>query len=480
MPKYVPPDAAKENADALIQWAKANGVEEVDIRFTDIRGMTQHFSLPIEGISHALFEEGFGFDGSSVRGFQSIDQSDLILLADLSTAVIDPFFRRKTLAVTCDVYDPIEREPYARDPRGVAKRAEAYLKTTGIADTAYFGPEAEFFIFSNVRYETTENRSFYEVDSHEGFWNTASAEPKLSYLNRIKEGYFPLPPLDKTQDVRADMVRMLIESGIDVEVHHHEVGGGGQAEIDMRYDSLLRMADKLQLYKYIIKNVAVANDLIATFMPKPLFEDNGSGMHVHQSLWKGDEPLFFGDGYANLSQTALWYIGGILKHAPSLLAFCAPTTNSYRRLVPGYEAPVNLVYSNRNRSAAIRIPITGTNPKAKRIEFRAPDASGNPYLAFAVQLMAGIDGILNKIEPHEPVDKDLYELPPEEAKNIPQVPGSLEEALVALENDHEFLLQGGVFTKDLIETWIDYKREKEILPAAQRPHPFEYELYFSV
>ncbi len=476
MPEFVPPDAAKESADALIQWAKANGVEEVDIRFTDIRGMMQHFSLPIQGISHALFEEGFGFDGSSVRGFQSIDQSDLILLADLSTAIIDPFFRRKTLAVVCDVYDPIEREPYARDPRGVAKRAEAYLKTTGIADTAYFGPEAEFFIFSNVRYETTENRSFYEVDSHEGFWNTASAEPKLSYLNRIKEGYFPLPPLDKTQDVRAEMVRMLIESGIDIEVHHHEVGGGGQAEIDMRYDSLLRMADKLLLYKYIVKNVAVQHDLIATFMPKPLFEDNGSGMHVHQSLWKDDEPLFFGDGYAHLSQTALWYIGGILKHAPSLLAFCAPTTNSYRRLVPGYEAPVNLVYSNRNRSAAVRIPVYNNNPNSKRIEARFPDPSANPYYALPALMMAGLDGIRNQIDPGPATDRDLYE----DDNGAPLVPGNLGAVLDALEADHDYLLEGGVFTKDIIETYVAYKRENEADAVAMRPHPYEFRLYIDI
>lgn len=476
MPEFVPPDAAKESADALIQWAKANGVEEVDIRFTDIRGMMQHFSLPIQGISHALFEEGFGFDGSSVRGFQSIDQSDLILLADLSTAVIDPFFRRKTLAVVCDVYDPIEREPYARDPRGVAKRAEAYLKTSGIADTAYFGPEAEFFIFSNVRYETTENRSFYEVDSHEGFWNTASAEPKLSYLNRIKEGYFPLPPLDKTQDVRAEMVRVLIESGIDIEVHHHEVGGGGQAEIDMRYDSLLSMADKVLLYKYIVKNVAVANDLIATFMPKPLFEDNGSGMHVHQSLWKDGKPLFFGDGYANLSQMALWYIGGILKHAPSLLAFCAPTTNSYRRLVPGYEAPVNLVYSNRNRSAAIRIPVYNNNPNSKRIEARFPDPSANPYYALPALMMAGLDGIRNQIDPGPPTDRDLYE----DDNGAPLVPGNLGAVLDALAADHEYLLEGGVFTEDIIETYIAYKRENEADAVAMRPHPYEFRLYIDI
>jgi glutamine synthetase len=476
MTTLVPPAEAKESPEALLKWASENGVEELDIRFTDIRGMVQHFSLPIQGADHALFEDGFGFDGSSVRGFQSIDQSDLILFADLSTAVIDPFYAKKTLAFFCDVYDPIERQPYSRDPRGVAKRAEAYLKTTGIADTAYFGPEAEFFLFSNVRYEVTEYKSYYEVDSHEGFWNTASAEPKLSYLNRIKEGYFPLPPLDKTQDVRAQMVETLMASGIDVEVHHHEVGGGGQAEIDLRYQSLLKMADTMLLYKYIVKNVAVRNDLIATFMPKPLFEENGSGMHVHQSLWKDGTNLFFGDGYALLSQEALWYIGGILKHAPALLAFCAPTTNSYRRLVPGYEAPVNLVYSNRNRSAAIRIPVYSKSPKSKRIETRFPDPACNPYYALPALMMAGLDGIRNQIDPGEPADYDLYE----HSDGAPTVPGNLGAVLDALQEDHEFLLEGGVFTPDTIETYITYKRENEAEPVAMRPHPYEFRLYIDI
>lgn len=473
MHDYVPPDDAKKSPEALLTWARDNAIQEVDIRFTDIRGMVQHFSLPMSGVDLSLFEEGFGFDGSSVRGFQSIDQSDLILMADLSTAVIDPFFKAKTLAITCDVYDPINREPYARDPRGVAKRAEAYLKSTGIADVSYFGPEAEFFIFSNVRYQVAEHISYYEVDSHEGFWNTASAEPKMAYLNRIKEGYFPLPPLDKTHDVRAQMVDEMVKSGIEVEVHHHEVGGGGQAEIDMKYDSLLRMADKLLLYKYIVKNVAVRNDLIATFMPKPLFEDNGSGMHVHQSLWKGGKPLFFGDGYANLSQMALHYIGGILKHAHAVLAFAAPTTNSYRRLVPGYEAPVNLVYSNRNRSAAIRIPVYSNNPKSKRIETRFPDPTANPYYVLPALLLAGLDGIINKIEPGEPSDYDLYE----HGGDTPTVPGSLHRALDALEADHDFLLAGGVFTKDIIETYITFKRRNEADAVAMRPHPYEFQLY---
>lgn len=474
MAEFIPPDSAKASPDALLKWAAEAGIEELDLRFTDIRGIVQHFSMPISGVDTGTFEDGFGFDGSSVRGFQSIDQSDLILFADLATAVIDPFFKRKTLAVICDVYDPIERMPYGRDPRGVAKRAEAYLATTGIADTAYFGPEAEFFIFSNVRYEVTENKSYYEVDSHEGFWNTASAEPRLSYLNRVKEGYFPLPPLDKTQDLRADMVKTMVECGIKIEVHHHEVGGGGQAEIDMRFDSLVRMADKLLLYKYIVKNVAIMNNLIATFMPKPLFEDNGSGMHTHQSLWKDGQPLFFGSNYANLSDMALWYIGGILKHAHALLAFCAPTTNSYRRLVPGYEAPVNLVYSNRNRSAAIRIPVYSNSPKAKRIEFRAPDPTANPYYAFPAMLMAGLDGIKNQIDPGEPHDMDLYEAEVETFT----VPGSLNGALDALCEDYEFLLEGGVFTKDIIETYVEYKRKNEADQVSMRPHPHEFNLYF--
>jgi glutamine synthetase len=438
--------------------------------------MVQHFSIPIGGADDSLFAEGFGFDGSSVRGFQSIDQSDLILMADLETAVIDPFFAKKTLAFLCDVYDPINREPYARDPRGVAKRAEAYLKASGIADTVYFGPELEFFIFSNVRYDTNEHMSFYEVDSHEGFWNTASPEPKLSYLNRIKEGYFPLPPLDKTQDVRADMVDTLLKCGVDVEVHHHEVGGGGQAEIDLRYKSLLKMADTMKLYKYVVKNVAARHGLLATFMPKPLFEENGSGMHVHQSLWKDGKPLFFGDGYASLSQIALWYMGGILKHAPALLAFCAPTTNSYRRLVPGYEAPVNLVYSNRNRSAAIRIPVYNNNPKSKRIETRFPDPASNGYYALPALLMAGLDGIKNQINPGDPVDVDLYETDIE----TPVVPGSLHAVLDALEADHAFLTEGGVFTEDIISTYIGYKRENEADQVSMRPHPYEFRLYFDI
>jgi glutamine synthetase len=472
MSDYIVPDSAKASPSALLDWAKGSGVQELDVRFVDIRGMVQHFSMPLVNVDEGMFEDGFGFDGSSIRGFQTIDKSDLLLFADLSTAMIDPFYKAPTLAVTCDVFD-VDQQPYGRDPRGITKRAEEYLKTTGIADVAYFGPEAEFFIFSNVRYTNGPNISYYEIDSHEAFWNTGSADPDMVYLNRLKEGYFPLPPLDKTQDIRAEMVALMQSVGITVEVHHHEVAGAGQAEIDMKFDSLLKMADKLLLYKYIVKNVAARAGLLATFMPKPLFGDNGSGMHCHQSLWKDGKPLFYGENYAHLSDMALYYIGGILKHAPAILAFAAPTTNSYRRLVPGYEAPVNLVYSNRNRSAAIRIPAYSNNPKAKRIEFRAPDPTANPYYALPAMLMAGLDGIKNQIHPGEPADYDLYE----HGGNTPTVPGSLHDALKALEADHDFLLEGGVFTEDLIATYIDYKKVNEADVVSMRPHPYEFNLY---
>ncbi|MDX1995764.1 MAG: type I glutamate--ammonia ligase [bacterium] len=475
MPDFVPSDDAKKSPAALLKWASDNNVQELDVRFVDVRGIVQHFSMPISMVDEGSFEDGFGFDGSSVKGFQAINESDLILMADLSTACIDPFFAAKTLTVICDVYDPIERTPYPNDPRGVAKRALDFLQSTGLADTVYFGPEAEFFLFSNVRYTNAPNISYYEVDSHEGFWNTGSADPSLSYLNRVKEGYFPLPPLDKIQDVRAEMVATMMACGIPVEVHHHEVGGAAQAEIDMRFDTMLTMADKLTWYKYIVKNVATRHGLIATFMPKPLFGDNGSGMHCHQSLWKGGQPLFFDEnGYAGLSEMALYYIGGILKHAPAILAFAAPTTNSYRRLVPGYEAPVNLVYSKRNRSAAVRIPMYSKSPKAKRIEFRAPDPAANPYLAFSAMLLAGLDGILNKIHPGEGTDVDLYEA----GIQTPTVPGSLGAALQALADDHEFLLAGGVFSKDYIEGYIDLKQVGEADVVSMRPHPYEFQLYF--
>ncbi len=474
---FLLPDSAKESPAALLEWAKANDVAEVDVRFTDLKGVMHHFTMPLAVADADMFEDGFGFDGSSVRGFQAINESDLILKADLSTAIIDPFFARRTLAFLCDVYDPLTHTPYGRDPRGVAKRAEAYLLETGIADTAFFGPEAEFFIFSNVQYEVGPNVSMYRLDSNEGFWNSGSNDPSMVYLNRIKEGYFPLPPLDKTHDLRAEMVEVMMACGIEVEVHHHEVGGGGQAEIDMKFKPLLAMADQLLMYKHIVKNVAARHGLLATFMPKPLFEDNGSGMHVHQSLWKGGSTLFYGDEYANLSQTALYYIGGILRHAPALLAFTNPTTNSYRRLVPGYEAPVNLVYSNRNRSAAIRIPVYSNSPKAKRIETRFPDPTANPYYAFPALLLAGLDGIQNEIHPGDAVDVDLYTANVE----TPTVPrGGLNAALDALEADHEFLLSGGVFTEDIIRSYIDYKRIEERDPVAMRPHPYEFQLYLDI
>ncbi|MCA9885407.1 MAG: type I glutamate--ammonia ligase [Anaerolineaceae bacterium] len=471
---YTLPDSAKESPAALLSYAKEQGVIELDLRFTDIRGMVQHFSMPLSMVDAGDFEEGFGFDGSSVRGFQTINVSDMILFPDLSTAIIDPFFSAPTVAIKCDVSDPITREPYANDPRGIARRAEEYLKSTGIGDVAYFGPEAEFFLFTNVRYETEANKSYYEVDSHEAFWNTASPDPAMNYLNRIKEGYFPLPPLDKTQDVRSDMVQTMMAAGIDIEVHHHEVGGAGQAEIDMRFDTLLRMADKVLDYKYIVKNVAAKYGLIATFMPKPLFKDNGSGMHVHQSIWKGGKPLFGGDQYAGLSQMALWYIGGVLKHAQALLALTNPTTNSYRRLVPGYEAPVNLVYSARNRSAAIRIPMYSNSPKAKRVETRFPDPTANPYLALPALLMAGLDGIKNQIDPGNPFEMDLYE---SEDVETPTTPPTLGGALQALAADHDFLLEGGVFTKEYLEMYIDYKQTEEADQVAMRPHPYEFNLY---
>ncbi|MEW9527847.1 type I glutamate--ammonia ligase [Microbispora sp. NPDC049125] len=471
------------SADDVLNFIRDEGVQFVDVRFTDLPGTTHHFTFPSENFGPSVFSDGLMFDGSSIRGFQAIHESDMLLLPDPSTAVLDPFRQHKTLNINFFVHDPLTGEAYSRDPRNVARKAEEYLKGTGIADTVYFGPEAEFYIFDDVRFSTGANESFYHIDSIEGAWNTGKAQEggNLGYKPRFKGGYFPVPPMDHFTDLRSEMVRNLIEAGIETEMQHHEVGTAGQAEIDFRFGTLLKTADKLMLYKYIIKSTAIQSGRTVTFMPKPIFGDNGSGMHCHQSLWKDGEPLFYDEvGYAGLSDTARYYIGGLLKHAPSLLAFTNPTVNSYHRLVPGYEAPVNLVYSQRNRSACVRIPITGSNPKAKRIEFRVPDPSCNPYFAFAAQLMAGLDGIRNKIEPPEPVDKDLYELPPEEARNIPQVPGSLTEVLDALEADHEYLLEGGVFTPDLIETWIAYKRENEIDPIRLRPHPHEFELYYDV
>jgi glutamine synthetase len=469
-------------AAEVLELVEAEGVEIIDIRFCDLPGLMQHFSVPAHELTEDAFIDGFGFDGSSIRGFQAIQESDMLLVPDPATAVIDPFRRHRTLNLNCFVRDPVTGESYSRDPRYVALKAEAYLHTTGIADTVYFGPEAEFFIFDDVRYGQDQRSSFYAVDSIEGSWNTDRDEgPNLGYKPRYKEGYFPVPPTDHFQDLRSEMILTMERLGIEIEVQHHEVATGGQAEIDMRFDTLLRMADKLMLYKYVVKNVARHAGYTATFMPKPLYQDNGSGMHCHQSLWRGGEPLFYGEtGYAGLSDIGRWYIGGLLHHAKSILAFAAPTTNSYKRLVPGYEAPVNLVYSQRNRSAACRIPLYSKSPKAKRVEFRCPDPACNPYIAFSAMLMAGLDGIQNRIEPPDPVDKDLYDLPPEELKKVPQVPASLDEALDALEADQDYLKAGGVFTDDLIETWIGYKRLNEIDAVRLRPHPWEFMLYYDI
>jgi glutamine synthetase len=469
------------NADELFKYIKDQGVEFVDVRFCDLPGVMQHFTVPVSSFGPGVFEEGLQFDGSSIRGFQAIHESDMSLMPDPTTAYPDAFRSNKTLVVNFFIHDPLTGEPYSRDPRNIARKAQAYLKSTGIGDTAYFAPEAEFYVFDNVRFATKENEGFYHVDSTAGAWNTGVETENRGYKVRYKGGYFPVPPYDHFADLRAEISRELEAAGLVVERQHHEVGTAGQAEINFRFDELLTTADNLMKYKYIVKNVAWRAGKTATFMPKPIFGDNGSGMHCHQSLWGGGEPLFFDEsGYAGLSDTARYYIGGLLAHAPSLLAFTNPTVNSYHRLVPGFEAPVNLVYSQRNRSACIRIPITGANPKAKRIEFRCPDPSANPYLAFSAMLLAGLDGIRNKIEPHEPVDKDLYELPPDEHADIPTVPATLGAVIDSLESDHEFLLEGGVFTSDLIETWIDYKRTQEIQPVALRPHPHEFELYYDI
>lgn len=467
----------------VLTFIKETDVKFVDIRFTDLPGVQQHFNIPASTVDDDFFNNGQLFDGSSIRGFASIHESDMQLIPDVTTAFVDPFRLERTLVIIFDIYNPRTGEIYAKDPRQVAKKAEKYLTSTGIADTAFFAPEAEFYIFDDVRYEVSEHRSFHSVDSSEGAWNSGREEKGGNLANKtpFKGGYFPVSPVDQHADLRDDICLKLTDVGLILERSHHEVGTAGQGEINYRFDTMVHSADDILKFKYIVKNTAQQWGKTATFMPKPLFGDNGSGMHTHQSLWNGSEPLFYDEnGYGGLSDVARWYIGGLLAHAPAVLAFTNPTVNSYHRLVPGFEAPVNLVYSAGNRSASIRIPITGTNPKAKRIEFRAPDASGNPYLAFAAQLMAGIDGIKNRIEPHEPVDKDLYELPPEEAKDIPQVPASLGEALSALEADHDFLLEGGVFTRELIDTWVDYKREHELKPLALRPHPYEFELYYGV
>ncbi len=461
---------------------KDNGVRIIDVRFTDLLGMWQHFSVPPQALDADAFAEGLGFDGSSIRGFQEIQESDMLVVPDPTTAFLDPFTEVATLVLICNVRDPITGQTYSRDARYIAQKAEAYLKNTGIADVAYFGPEPEFFVFDDIRYGQQTNCGFYYIDSYEGHWNAGTEQnPNLGHKPRPKEGYFPVPPTDSMQDLRSEMVLKMMDMGIGIEAHHHEVATAGQAEIDMRFDSLVNMADKLMIYKYVVKGVARAHDMTATFMPKPLFEDNGSGMHVHQSLWRGDEPLFYGESdYANLSELGRHYIGGLLKHAAALCALVAPTVNSYRRLVPGFEAPINLAYSQRNRSACCRIPVYSTNPRTKRVEFRPPDGSCNGYLAFAAMLMAGLDGIENRIDPGEPLDKNLYDLAPEEAANVESTPGSLEATLDVLEADHDFLLKGDVFTKDVTENYIAYKRENEIDPIRLRPTPYEFHLYYDI
>jgi glutamine synthetase len=463
----------------VIEFAKKNGAAMVDLKFMDFPGMWQHFSVPLHELEEESFEDGFGFDGSSIRGWQPIHASDMLVVPDPNTAVMDPFMQEKTLSLICNIVDPITKERYSRDPRNIAQKAEAYLRYTKIGDTAYFGPEAEFFIFDDIRYSYGPNQSFHQVDSAEGWWNTGRQEdPNLGYKPRYKEGYFPVSPTDSLQDIRTEMVLTLECLGISIEAQHHEVATAGQGEIDMKFAPLVKMGDQLMWFKYVLKNVAKRHRKTVTFMPKPLFEDNGSGMHIHMSIWKGDVPLFAGDRYAGLSQEALWAIGGILKHAPALCAICNPTTNSYKRLVPGFEAPVNLAYSSRNRSACCRIPMYSPSPKAKRIEYRTPDPSCNGYMAFSAILMAALDGIENKLDPGEPLDKDIYALSPEELKDVPSTPGSLAEALRALEADSSFLLKGDVFTQDAIDMWLDYKTRAELNPIRTRPHPYEFALYF--
>ena len=466
----------------VLDLAKKNKVEIVDLKFTDLPGLWQHFSIATTEFNEELFESGIGFDGSSIRGFQSIDESDMLLFPDPASAFLDPFAQLPTLSLICNVKDPITGQSYSRDPRFVAQKAEKYLKSTGIADISYWGPELEFYILDNVRFDQSYNYGYYYIDSEEGFWNSGNAEkPNLGYKPRYKEGYFPVPPMDHLQDIRSEMLRTLEKIGVRMEIHHHEVGTAGQSEMDMRFTTLTRMADQVLMYKYVTKNVARKHGKTVTMMPKPLFMDNGSGMHVHQSLWKNGKNVFYDKkGYALISDLARHYIGGILKHADALCALVAPTTNSYRRLVPGYEAPINLVYSQRNRSACVRIPMYSKSEKAKRLEFRTPDPSCNPYYAFAGMLMAGLDGIEKKTEPPPPLDKDLYDLEPEEAAKIKSVAGSLEQVLDALEQDHDFLLKGGVFTKDVVDTWIEYKRKKELDPVRLRPHPYEFVLYFDI
>ena len=465
--------------EKVMKIIKDHSVKIIDLKFTDLIGQWQHFSVTATEFSGDIFEDGIGFDGSSIRGFQKIHESDMLLFPDPTSAFLDPFTAVPTLSLVCDIADPITHESYSRDPRHIAKKAEAYLRSTGLADVAFFGPEPEFFILDHVRFDQSAQYGYYYLDSDEGAWNSgASGEPNLGHKPRMKEGYFPAPPIYSLQDIRSEMVLTMEAVGIAVEVHHHEVATAGQTEIDMRRDTLVKMADNYLLYKYVTKNVAKKHGKTVTFMPKPIFGDNGSGMHVHQSLWKGGKPLFAGNGYAGLSEMAMYYIGGLLKHAPALCAITNPTTNSYKRLVPGYEAPVNLAYSQRNRSASVRIPMYSSNPKAKRIEFRCPDPTCNPYIGFAALLMAGLDGIINKIDPGKPLDKDIYDMTPEQLRDVPSTPGSLGASLQALQNDHEFLLRGDVFSEDVIDTWVEYKKEKEIAPMALRPHPYEFLLYY--
>lgn len=468
-------------SEDVLKYIKDNKIKFVDMKFMDFPGQWQHFTVPVSQFNAGSFEDGYGFDGSSIRGWKAINESDMLIIPDPSTMFVDAFIEAPTVSLICDVYEPSTKEKYSRCPRNIAQKAVAHLNSTGIADTVYFGPEAEFFVFDDVRFDSQPNGSFYMVDSVEGRWNSGREEyPNLGYKPRYKEGYFPVPPTDSLMDLRNQMVLNLENAGIEVEAQHHEVASGGQCEIDLKYAPLVTAADQLLLFKYIVKNTAKLYNKTVTYMPKPIFGDNGSGMHVHTSLWKKGKPLFAGNGYAGLSEMALYFIGGLLKHAPSLLAFTNPTTNSYKRLVPGFEAPVNLAYSQRNRSASIRIPMYSSSPKSKRIEFRCPDPSANPYLAFSAIMMAGLDGIINRIDPGEPLDKDIYDMEPEELKNVPSTPGSLGEALKSLTDDHEYLLKGDVFTEDVIETWIKYKLDKEVKPMALQPHPFEFNLYYDV
>ena len=465
----------------VIRLAEENNVQFVDLKFIDFPGIWQHFGVPIDELNEEMFEDGLGFDGSSIRGWKSIHTSDMLVVPDPATAFIDPFREYPTLSLSCNIVDPITKESYERDPRYIAQKATNHMKSLNIGDTVYFGPEAEFFIFDDVRYDQTPSAGYYFVDSKEAIWNSGKDEgPNLGYKPRHKEGYFPVPPTDSMVDIRAEMCIELKKIGIWVEAEHHEVATAGQAEIDMRFSPLLEMADKLMIFKYVVKNVARRHGKTATFMPKPVFSDNGSGMHIHQSIWKDGNPLFAGNEYAGLSEMGLYYIGGIIKHASALAALTNPTTNSYKRLVPGFEAPVNLAYSGRNRSAAVRIPMYSASPKAKRIEARFPDPSCNPYIAFSALLMAGLDGIENKIHPGEPLDKDIYDLGPEELASVATLPASLEDSLDALEADHEFLKKGNVFTEDVINAWIDYKRTREVDALRQRPHPYEFFMYYDI